>query len=360
MKIAISLGTRPEIIKMSPIIRLLDKNGYNFILIHSGQHYSKDMDSVFFEELNLPKPDYNLNVGSSTHALQTSKILKGIEPILVSEKPDIILVQGDTNTVLASALAASKLGIKVGHIEAGLRSFDNSMPEEVNRILTDHISSLLFCPTEISVSNVIKEGIDSSKVFLTGNTIVDSLYYYDSLITKHSILKRYKVLSKDYFLATIHRQENVDVFSRLEAIINSLKDLSMKYNKEILFPVHPRTMKMINKFKLCTEPVNLINPVGYLDFLSLQKNAKLILTDSGGVQEESCILGVPCITLRNNTERPETVNVGSNILTDVESDSVLSAASILIDKSFSWQNPFGDGNSAQTIIDIIKDQMAVK
>ena len=354
-KICITLGTRPEIIKLSPIIRELDHQGVDFFVVHSGQHYSTNLDSLFFEELNLPNPDYNLQVGSGSHSYQTSNILSKIEPILLEEKPDIMVVQGDTNTVLSGALAASKLNIKVAHVEAGLRSFDRNMPEEINRILTDHISDYLFCPTEESKVNVLKEGISPEKIFVTGNTVVDALYKNEKLSNKSRILERFQLVKGEYFLCTVHRQENVESSKRLKQIIYSLNKVSLFFSLKIIFPVHPRTKKRINELGIDTSNIEMVEPLGYLDFLCICSNSKLVFTDSGGIQEETCILGVPCITLRDNTERPETIAVGSNILSDASEVSLIKNSQHLLSNDKGWLNPFGDGTASKRIIEIISD-----
>ncbi|MDD1776217.1 MAG: UDP-N-acetylglucosamine 2-epimerase (non-hydrolyzing), partial [Candidatus Methanomethylicus sp.] len=290
-KICIVLGTRPEIIKMSPIIRLLEKESADYFTLHTGQHYSYNMDKIFFEQLQLPIPRYNLNVGSGSHAQETGKMLMGIEGILNDEKPSVILVEGDTNSVLAGALSASKMHIKVGHVEAGLRSRDMSMPEEINRILADHMSDYLFAPTSLSRDNLLKEGIDEQKIFVTGNTVVDALYQHLKL--RKGDVKDELQLS-DYFLVTLHRQENVDNPERLRRILTGLTSISKKYGRSIVWPIHPRSRKRLNENGIALDPgFRLMEPIDYLTFLGLESQADLILTDSGGVQEEACILGVP-------------------------------------------------------------------
>ena len=355
VKIGIILGTRPEIIKMSPIIHLCQKRQLNFFILHTNQHYSRNLDKIFFEELELPQPKYNLNIGSGTHAEETGKMLIGIEKVLIREEPDIVLVEGDTNTVLAGALAAVKLGIKVGHIEAGLRSYFREMPEEINRILTDHCSDFLFAPTKKAKEILINEGIAGKKIFITGNTIVDATYQNLELAKRNSkILERLNLKKEKYFLLTIHRPENVDKKERLKGILEGLKLIYKKFNLPIIFSIHPRTEKMINEFNLIIPKViRLIKPVGYLDFLQLEANAKLVLTDSGGIQEETCILKVPCVTLRDNTERPESLEVGSNILAGVNPDKILKSVNKMINRKKDWKNPFGSGRAGEKIIKII-------
>ncbi|MBA2853788.1 UDP-N-acetylglucosamine 2-epimerase (non-hydrolyzing) [Methanococcus maripaludis] len=358
-KIGIILGTRPEIIKMSPVIRELTTK--NFFLIHTNQHYSENMDKIFFEELNLKKPDYNLNIGSGSHGDQTGRMLIEIEKVLLKEKPDLVLVQGDTNTVLAGALAASKLGVKIGHIEAGLRSFDRKMPEETNRVLTDHISEFLFAPTETAAKNILNEGISGEKIHIVGNTIVDATIQNLKIAEKNEkVCKFISELTKNekYFLLTLHRAENTDSFEILSKLVDSINKLSKKYEKNIIFPIHPRTHKKLTEFGLINALENnplikIIEPVGYLEFLGLEKNAELIITDSGGLQEEACILNVPCVTLRENTERPETLDVNSNILAGSDPENILNCVEKMLKSDKHWNNPFGDGNSGKIIVDIV-------
>ena len=352
MKIAIVLGTRPEIIKMSPIIRELQKRDINFFILHTGQHYSYNMDMIFFRQLKLPRPKYNLQVGSGTHAEETGRMLIGIERVLMEEKPDIVLVEGDTNSVLAGALASIKLGIPIGHVEAGLRSFDREMPEEINRILTDHMSDYLFAPTYKAKENLLNEGIDENKIYVTGNTIVDAIYQNLELAKENSILNRLDL--DEYFLLTLHRQENVDNKYRLKKIFEGLKLVIKEFNTPIVYPIHPRTLKRIKEFKIkVNKEIKLIEPVDYLSFLKLESNAKLILTDSGGVQEEACVLRVPCVTIRKSTERPETIYVGANIIAGIKPIEILNSTKKMINKKRDWENPFGDGKASVRIVNII-------
>ena len=354
--IAIILGTRPEIIKMSPIIRECECQDIAHFILHTGQHYSYEMDKIFFEDLDLPQPKFNLDIGSGSHANQTGRMMRGIEKVLQNNKPDIVLVQGDTNTVLAGALTASKMNIKVGHVEAGLRSFDRSMPEEINRILTDHISDLLFAPTKESQKNLFQEGIDRKKIHVTGNTIVDAVSQNKKIADdKGDILKQMDLSSNDYFLVTAHRAENVDVKERLQGIIGGLQRIHAEFFIPVIFPIHPRTKKMIEKFHISVDGIRVVDPLGYLDFLQLEANSKLILTDSGGVQEESCILGVPCVTLRKNTERPETIAVGSNMLVGSNSDNIVKGVHLMIKNKKKWKNPFGNGTAGVKTINICKE-----
>ena len=352
MKIAIVLGTRPEIIKMAPVIRECHRRQLDHFVLHTGQHYSYSMDRIFFEDLELGGADFNLEVGSGAHGVQTGKILSGTEKVFKDERPDVVLVQGDTNTVMAAALAATKLGIKVGHVEAGLRSFDRSMPEEINRIIADHISNYLFTPTEASRRYLADEGIHDG-VFVTGNTIVDAVFQAkDIAARKTEVLNEFELRPKNFILATAHRAENVDDRTRLAGMLEGMRMAGEDLGMEVLFPMHPRTAGRVEEFGLSLDGIRAIEPVGFLDFLQLESNARLILTDSGGVQEEACILGVPCVTLRDNTERPETIKVGANMLAGAEPQKIRSATKKMIGRQ-GWENPFGGGTASKQILDII-------
>lgn len=309
--------------------------------------------------MKIPKPDYYLGVGSGSHGYQTGEGLKRIEKVLVREKPEIVLVYGDTNSTLAGALAAVKLHIKVGHIEAGLRSYDRNMPEEINRVVADHVSDLLFAPTEKSRENLIKEGIDANKIFITGNTVVDAVFQNLEIGKEKSrILDRLNLKSREFLLVTTHRQENVDDKKRLGQILKGLDLVHKEFGFVIIYPIHPRTEKKLEEFRLkIPEGVRLVKPAGYLDFLQLEANARLVLTDSGGLQEESCVLKVPCVTLRDNTERPETLEVGANILAGTNPEEVLECAKLMINnREKNWKNPFGDGEAGRRIIKILKER----
>jgi UDP-N-acetylglucosamine 2-epimerase (non-hydrolysing) len=353
-RLAIVIGTRPEIIKLAPVIKACHDRGVPYELIHTGQHYSHEMDSLILKDLELPPPHHNLGIGSGSHAEETARALVGTEGLFRKISPKLVLVQGDTNSALAAALAASKLHLKVGHVEAGLRSFDGEMPEETNRILTDHLSDILFAPTEVSTNNLVSEGISHDKIRTTGNTIVDTINFAFDLIRNnrtHSKRPDY-IPDEDFFLLTLHREENVDSAGRMRAILKGVSSASEKFGLKTMFPAHPRTVKRMKQFGLDT-PSNLVigRPEGYLRFLQLEQHAELILTDSGGVQEEACVLKVPCVTLRNNTERPETVKVGANLLTGTEADAVVRGVSAMIDRSRDWVNPLGDGQASQRILD---------
>lgn len=363
IKYAIVLGTRPEIIKMAPIIKELKQRGIQHIVIHSGQHYSPIMDSDIFEDLNLPKPDYNMKVGSDSREKQIERIRKSLIRILRHEEPDIVLLQGDTNTVLAGAYAALDLSIEVGHVEAGLRSYDRRMPEEKNRVLTDSISDYLFAPTCQSKENLLREGFKEENIYVTGNTIVDAIFQNLSMVSGNSHIAgklRRRLNTPEYILLTLHRPSNVDSEAQLSRILREIAKIPVKYGLGIIFPMHPRTRKMITKYQLWkmitrTQGILAIKPIDFLDCLELESKARLVMTDSGGLQEESCILGVPCITLRENTERPETLEIGSNILIGKEYDRLLDYVGESLKKGNGWKNPYGDGKAAKKIVKIVQD-----
>lgn len=352
MKIAIVLGTRPEIIKMAPILFACQEHRIPFVLIHTGQHYSPNMDEIFFQELGLPVPNYHLHLGQLPYRKQVGFFIKHITEVLKKEKPDVVLVQGDTMSVVAGALAANKFGIKVAHHEAGLRSHDITMLEEVNRIITDHVSDFLFTPTTTATTNLKEEGFEEGRIFLTGNTIVDVIHRYRDRIGDGTPA-HLGLTPKGYFLVTAHRAENVDSRERLGRIFEGLNRLAQAYpDKDVVYPMHPRTKKMAEEFGLALTPrIRVIEPVGYFDMLKLQKQARLIITDSGGIQEEACVLEVPVVTIRDNTERPETVDAGVNVLVPgLLPDDLLAAVAAMIVKEHSWQNPFGSGDAALRII----------
>jgi UDP-N-acetylglucosamine 2-epimerase (non-hydrolysing) len=317
------------------------------------------MDRVFFEQLELPEAKYNLDVGSGTHAEQTGKMLIGIEKVLVAEKPDVVLVEGDTNTVLAGSLAAVKLGIKVGHVEAGLRSYDRQMPEEINRVLADHCSDLLFAPTEKSKAILLGEGIPEEKVFVTGNTIVDAVHQNLKLSQrKVNTLKQLNLNEQGYFLVTVHRQENVDSGERFRGILKGLEMVEEKFRLPVVYPVHPRAKKQLKAFQITLERLTLIEPLDYLGFLQLESQARLVLTDSGGVQEETCILKVPCVTMRYNTERPETLDVGSNVLAGTHPREIVEKTEQMLSVERNWVNPFGEGRAGERITDTLRSKFS--
>lgn len=361
------LGTRPEIIKLSVLIRLCQKRRIPFKIIHSGQHYSYAMDKAFFRELSLPTPDYRLNIKSSAPYMQgehTGRMLIEIEKILLKDMPGAVIVQGDTNTALAGAMTAEKISttksytgfdIKVAHVEAGLRSFDRNMPEEINRFIIDHISDFLFVPTSLEKKNAVKEGVPASNIYITGNSVVDAVRSNLHLADKkEKVLKKYGVEEGAYILVTLHRQENVDSAENFRSIARGINLASGRLGLPVIFPVHPRTAKKMRKINLrFRASVKMIDPVDFLTFLYLESRASLILTDSGGVQEEACILKVPCVTLRKNTERPETLKAGSNIIGGVNPRDILKASLDMAGRRRTWRNPFGDGRASEKMLDIL-------
>lgn len=368
MKIVSIVGARPQFVKAGPIskeLRSVPPDGgrrIKEILVHTGQHYDQNMSPIFFKELSIPKPDYNLGIGSGGHGEQTGKMLIGIERLLLKERPDMVLVYGDTNSTAAGALAAAKLHIPVAHVEAGLRSYKRDMPEEINRIIADHLSELLFCPTESAVENLKKEGIIKG-VYNVGDVMCDALLINKKIANQESkILKTLNLPArqtspgeaggkpKTYLFATIHRAENTDEKKNLENIFEAFEESG----ETIILPLHPRTKKMIAKFNIkVPKNVQLIEPVGYLDSLQLQSSAKKVLTDSGGVQKEAYLLGVPCITLRAETEWVETVEGGWNTLVGTDKEEILRAIKTFKPKN-KQRNLFGTGDSASQIADLIE------
>lgn len=357
MKIALVLGTRPEIIKMAPLIRACQKSETDFFVIHSNQHYSREMDALIFEDLELPKPEYNLEVGSGDHGEQTGKILQRIEQVFKKENPTHVIVQGDTNTTLAGALAARKLAIPVGHLEAGLRSFDPRMPEETNRTLVDHMSDFCFTPTPETEKHLHKEGISDKKIHCIGNTVTDAVLQHITIAEKKStILSKLNLSEKKFVLVTAHRAENIDEPAKLQDFINTFDQIATLHNLPIIFPIHPRTKKNLTQNNIdLPDSITELEPLGYLDMLTLIKNAQFVVTDSGGLQEEACILQTKCITIRDNTERPETVAVGGNIIAGTTPDSILHAVEEMTNRQVTWSNPFGDGTTAEKCIKILHE-----
>ncbi len=352
MKIATIVGARPQFIKAAPLSTTLRQKHEEF-LIHTGQHYDQQMSQVFFDELQIPDPDINLEIGSGSHASQTGEMLKKTEDILKEITPDLLIVYGDTNSTLAGALAAVKLLIPVAHVEAGLRSFNRTMPEEINRIMTDKISNLLFCPTETAVQNLKSEGIESG-VHLVGDVMYDAVLQFGEIAEKKSsILKKLGISPKNYFLATVHRAHSTDSAENLKNIIDAFHESQVP----IVFPVHPRTVNALKQFRLwslveSSQSIVNIEPVSYLDMLVLEKNAAKILTDSGGIQKEAYFFQVPCITLREETEWVETVADGWNILVGADKNRILEAIQFFAPAS-SPKMLFGDGKASEHIEKII-------
>ena len=384
MKIISVVGARPNFMKVAPIHKAFKQKSLNnpdlsieHLICHTGQHYDEKMSKIFFDDLELPKPDFYLGVGSGSHSEQTAKVMMEFEKVLLQEKPDLVIVVGDVNSTIACSLVASKMGIKIAHVEAGLRSFDMSMPEEINRILTDRISNYLFVTEKSGLENLKNEGVPDNKIFFTGNVMIDSLVTYlpkadESKILNDLNLKNspdtniiqidsnsvpaHNANQKNYILITLHRPANVDSLQFLTKLVSFLNALAEK--RPIIFPIHPRTNKNLIKYNLnksLSENVQLTDPIGYVDFLCLTKNAELIITDSGGIQEESTYLGVQCITVRNNTERPITVDEGTNQLIGTDLDDVAQAAlKVLEGNTKKGSIPeLWDGHAAERIVEIL-------
>jgi UDP-GlcNAc3NAcA epimerase len=354
MKLVTILGARPQFIKAAPVTKALKQAGHREFLLHTGQHYDYNMSQVFFDELQLPQPDINLGIGSGLHGEQTARMLTGIEQVLTQEKPDWVLVYGDTNSTLAGALAAVKLHMPLAHVEAGLRSFNRQMPEEHNRVLTDHCSDLLLCPTQTAMQNLASEGLPGNqpgiRAALVGDTMYDAVLQFASLGHSHSnILSKLGIIQGGYLLATVHRQENTDDPLRLEGIIKGLQCSQLP----VIIPVHPRTRARLSKTglleKLAGSNLHLIEPLGYLDMLILEQNARKILTDSGGMQKEAFFFRVPCITMRDETEWIETVRSGWNVLVGADAEKIEAAINMPTSQGKTPPQLFGDGHAAEKI-----------
>ena len=373
MKIVTIVGARPQFIKAAAVSRAIHrayrrKRHIKEVLVHTGQHYDTLMDKVFFEELNLPKPDYHLGVGSGSHGKQTGMMLERIESVLGKEKPEAVIVYGDTNSTLAGALAAAKLNFPIAHVEAGLRSYNRTMPEEMNRVLTDHLSTFLFCPTDLAVRNLLKEGIKVERIKIVrnvGDVMYDSILYYSKLAEKKStILKdlnlyfstpNSELRTHNYYLTTLHRAENTDDPERLKSILKALNEIGR--NHLVILPLHPRTKKRIEVHFLFSRFKNIkfIDPISYLDMLKLEKNAEAILTDSGGVQKEAYWLKIPCLTLRGETEWVETIQSGWNQLVGTESKRVIQGIKDLEKRRYFKRREeiFGEGRASEKIVQIL-------
>jgi len=360
MKLILIVGTRPNFVKIASILKACEKYlQINKLLVHTGQHYSKSMNASFFADLEIKDPDINLEVGSGSHVQQTANIMKLFEPIVLDYKPDAILVVGDVNSTLACSLVAIKLKVKLIHIEAGLRSFDRNMPEEINRLLTDTISDILFVTEPAGVKNLRNEGIGESKIFLVGDVMADTLKFFKKKAIKSKILKKLKLKKKKYCVLTLHRPENVDDILILSQIMKALMKIQKKI--KIIFPIHPRTKKNIKMMNLEIKMKQMSNlivipPLSYLDFVKLVSKSKVVFTDSGGIQEETSILGIPCLTLRENTERPITISLGTNRITGRDPDKIIKMyqETYIIDKK-RIQSKFWDGKASQRIIQILLD-----
>lgn len=359
LKIINVVGARPNFMKVAPIVAAMRKrpNTFQPLVVHTGQHYDASMSDAFFADLELPIPDVHLGVGSGSHAVQTAAVMERIEPVLLEHKPDWVLVVGDVNSTLAAALVCVKLGIKVAHVEAGLRSRDRTMPEEINRLLTDQISDLLFTTSADANKNLLAEGIPSERIRFVGNVMIDSLLMNLPRANKSTIKARLALDDQSYALLTLHRPSNVDDRITFSRILDALESISLKL--PIVFPVHPRTRKTIADLGLTSRVdaianLRLIEPLGYLDFLNLYSTARLVLTDSGGIQEEATFLGIPCLTLRENTERPVTVELGTNVIVGTDTRKIVAAAKEALNGSpgkSTREIPLWDGRTADRILD---------
>jgi len=380
MKIVFAVGARPNFMKIAPIVGVVRRNNSNnpsncidFTLVHTGQHYDQGMSKVFFRDLGLPRPDIYLGVGSASHAVQTAKIMVEFEKVCFKEEPDILLVVGDVNSTIACSLVAVKLGIRVAHVEAGLRSFDRTMPEEVNRILTDAICDYLFTTCEDANKNLKDEGIPDEKIFFVGNVMADTLLSHKDRAEESEILRKLDLISnnnvKKYAVLTLHRPSNVDNRETFQAILSGLEEVSGFM--PIIFPVHPRTKKQIETFNLekyfdysstiyHLNGIYLIEPLGYLDFLRLMSNAKLVFTDSGGIQEETTILGIPCLTIRKNTERPVTTREGTNRLVGTDGQRIVQSAMKILNRGGKKGKipKLWDGKASERIVKILMENHA--
>ncbi len=354
-RIACIVGARPNFIKMSSVVHeIRARDGFADYLIHTGQHYSPDMSASFFEHLQIPAPAVNLEASGATAIEQTADIMRRLEPVLYSYKPHVVLVVGDVNSTLAAAIVASKLSLPLAHVESGLRSFDRTMPEEVNRVLTDAISDYLFVTEPSGVENLQAEGVPKSKIYLVGNVMIDTLLRFRDQATASRILHELSIDEKSYIVATLHRPSNVDDPERLGALLSVLKGLRSLCR--VVFPIHPRTRKRIEQFGLDHEGLTLTPPLGYLDFVKLMSSARLVLTDSGGIQEETTVLGVPCLTLRENTERPVTVEQGTNRLIGVDPERIAGTARETIENPPSAGRipDLWDGKASGRILDVLE------
>ncbi len=360
------VGTRPEIIKLAPVIKGLQKVNLDYVFVWTGQHYDYELSKIFFEQFKIPEPDEDLNIGSGTNAEQVAKCMLGLEKLIGKYAPSVIVAEGDTNSVVASSIVAAKCLTPFAHVEAGLRSWNPLMPEEINRRLAGTVATLHFAPTLLAAINLAFEGIPYHRVHITGNTIVDVIYEYKSMVKKieDKVLAEFNLDSGKYILVTLHRVENTENRYRLEQILRSIKKLSSHY--PVVFPMHPRTRNAITRWGLSSyldlDRIKLTKPVGYFEFLALLANCRVVLTDSGGVQEEAFTLKVPTVTLRYNTERPETTMFGINILAGAEEERILKSSLIQIERfdeirKLNFKNPLGDGKAGERIVKLLKENV---
>lgn len=357
-KIISVVGARPNFIKIAPVHRSFQKykNEINHLICHTGQHFDEKMSKVFFDELQMPKPDFYLGISGGSHAVQTARIMIEFEKILLDEKPDLVIVPGDVNSTIAASLVAAKLHIPVAHVESGLRSFDRKMPEEINRVLTDEISDYLFVTEKSGLKNLENEGVDKSKVFFTGNVMIDSLVNFMPHINNSNIVESLGLKQGNYVLATFHRPSNVDDKENLSQLIDAINKISIE--RKVVFPIHPRTTNNMEGFGLSgklSEEIIKLPPIGYIDFLSLTKNAEVVVTDSGGIQEETTFLGVQCITVRDNTERPITSEIGTNHMVGTDFEKVVSVTKLILsgEKKIGEIPELWDGKASERIVEII-------
>lgn len=361
-------GARPNFMKVAPIVAAMNRRSSEFqsILVHTGQHYGASMSDSFFRDLEMPEPDVDLGVGSASHAVQTAGVIQAFEPYVIHEKPDWVIVVGDVNSTVACALVCAKLGVKVAHVEAGLRSRDRTMPEEINRILTDQIAELLLTPSLDANENLRAEGIPEERIRFVGNVMIDSLCASLERSKHSQVLADLSMKKREYAVLTLHRPSNVDEKGAFARILDALEKIARRL--PIIFPAHPRTRRMIDELGLTerTEDIKglfVIDPVGYLDFVHLVSNAKLVLTDSGGIQEETTVLGIPCITLRENTERPITVEMGTNVLAGTDTDKIVTAVNHALDNPPDQSKlrvpPLWDGKTADRILDALSEPRPV-
>jgi len=363
LKVINVVGARPNFMKVAPIVAAMKRRPRKFLplVVHTGQHYDSAMSDSFFRDLELPEPDTHLGVGSASHAAQTAAVMERFEPVVLREKPDWVLVVGDVNSTIACALVCVKLGVKVAHVEAGLRSRDRSMPEEINRLLTDQISDLLFTPSHDADENLLAEGIPRERIRLVGNVMIDSLQKSLNVARALPTREQLGLSGVDYALLTLHRPSNVDLRESFERILAALEVIAAKL--PIVFPVHPRTKKTIAELGLSArvasiKDLRVVEPLGYLDFLNLSSGARLVLTDSGGIQEETTALGIPCLTLRENTERPITVEMGTNVVVGTDTTKIITAASTALNGSAKKplrQPPLWDGQTSERILDALEE-----
>ena len=349
-------GTRPEIIRLSRIFEQIDKN-FEHIMVNTSQNFTRELNSIFFDDLKVRKPDFDLKINTDAYGPEVADVIIKTEKLLKKENPDILLILGDTNSGL-SALPAAHQGIKVAHLEAGMRSYDFRMPEEKNRVMIDHLSTLLLPYTPYSRENLIRENIHPSKIYVVGNPIIEVIDFYLPKIEKSNILSKLKLKKNDYFLVTAHRSENVDDKKSLRNIFTGLEKIYQKYNKKIIYPIHPRTVSKMKGIEI-PSGIKIIEPLGFFDFSNLEKNAFCLITDSGTVPEESLYFRKPCVTIRESTERPETIEAGSNILSGLNPEKILQSVNVITSKKpdWEWNTALGDGKTSRKVVNILQGKL---